>query len=361
MTLHSSYDDLALSPGAERCGQSIRERQGTTGMRPASLQERLAKRTGLSALDVARALLELSRLELVTGIDRNGRPFGMVRWIGAVPAVLTTPDELEWREILASFGDLDARDRDTLAIPPVAMRGLDRDDKVALLEGMLAMRQSPCSTDVWVWSAENLLGSSKAARSLRMELGGLGVNVDDGGGLYYAITAGPAIPEAVVLIENPRVFSAVATSAQASRILAVAAYGYGLTIDNFGQRLLAGQVVSCPAAGERADLRWALTQLPAYFWGDLDLEGLRIYESLKQRLPSIRLSAAYGAMDRMLDDGRRSHPYHRLFEKDGQRTPPSGHEADVAYLAGRCSQRAVDQEAVVRIVDQVDLTKPFER
>ncbi|KRD79724.1 hypothetical protein ASE43_02150 [Lysobacter sp. Root983] len=313
-------------------------------------------------LEVAKALRELSLLGVITGIGVNGRPVRMVKWVGTEPSRQVCPQEVEWREILEGLGDkLSEADRASLGSSFSTFNGLDRCDKIAIIEGMIAMRDGIRCADTWVWSAENLLGSSKAARSLRTDLGGLGVNVDDSGGLYYAITAGPSTPEAVVLIENPRVFSAVATSAQASRILAVAAYGYGLTIDNFGQRLLAGQVVSCPAVGERADLRWALTQLPAYFWGDLDLEGLRIYESLKQRLPSIRLSAAYSAMDRMLDDRRRSHPYHRLFEKDRQGIPPSGNEADVAYLAKRCLQRAVDQEAVVRIVDQINLTMPFER
>lgn len=356
------YEELQLGDEAERCGSAIRQFQGATGLRPNGLQQRLSSATGMPLLDVAKALRELSVQGVVTGIGGDGRPVRMVKWVGPEPARQVSPQEVEWGEILEGLGDkLSAADQASLGCSFTTFYGLDRCDKIAIIEGMIAMRDGIHCADTWVWSAENLLGSSKAARSLRVELGGLGVNVDDSGGLYYAITAGPAAPEAVVLIENPRVFSAVAMSAQASRILAVAAYGYGLTIDNFGQRLLAGQVVSCPAVGERADLRWALTQLPAYFWGDLDLEGLRIYESLKRRLPSIRLSAAYGAMDRMLNDRRCSHPYHRLFEKDGQRSPPSGYEADVAYLAGRCSQRAVDQEAVVRIVDQINLTMPFER
>jgi hypothetical protein len=233
----------------------------------------------------------------------------------------------------------------------------------SLLEGLLTMRKGPAETDPWVWSAQHLLGSSKALKSLRPYLAAIGADVEPtSAGRYYVITAGPAEPDAVLLIENPRVFSAVADSASAKNILAVASYGYGLTMENFGQRLLAGEVIACPASGERPSLDVLVNGCPWYFWGDLDQEGLRIFQMLRQQLPMLKLSIAYEAMDALLDDHSQCHPYHPLFEKVGQRAATRiESDLDLGYLISRCQNRAVDQEAIVPQLDDVDLGAPYKR
>ncbi len=354
----SPFAALGLSDKADRCAVAIIDRSGASGMLPGTLLERLSISTGLAVLEVTHGLRELDERGFVTGINRSGRPVAKVRWTGPAPTVKISDDERQWQELLANVSDQEAVD--ALSGMHAALTGLSRMDMAAILDGVLRMRAGCGELDPWVWSARHLLGSSKALRGLRPYLVALGVEVEPvSAGRYYVITAGPVEPDAVLLIENPRVFSAIADSAHAKNILAVASYGYGLTMENFGQRLLAGAVIACPASGERPDLRALVSRCPWYFWGDHDQEGLRIFQSLRQQLPGLRLSCAYKAMeDRIMSPGL-SHPYHALFEKEFQRKVVPA-DPDVARLSELCAERAVDQESVVPFLRDIDLTKPYE-
>ncbi|SOC31074.1 Wadjet anti-phage system protein JetD domain-containing protein, partial [Thalassospira xiamenensis] len=112
-------------------------------------------------------------------------------------------------------------------------------------------------------------------------------------------------------------------------------------------RLRAGSVIPCPAFGEvpAPNLAEALEKTPLFYWGDLDLEGLRIYESMKKHFPKLKLSRAYELMANCLREPRRSHPYGALSGKSGHK-PPKGNDPEVAHLATLCKDRAVDQEAI---------------
>jgi len=86
-----------------------------------------------------------------------------------------------------------------------------------------------------------------------------------------------------------------------------------------------------------------------YFWGDLDLSGLRIYDNLKLHLPSLRLSALYLPMIESLKKGF-CHPYTKLVGKAGQKEEERRKSALkdplAMHLAEMCSDQGVDQEIV---------------
>ena len=357
----SPFAALGLSDEAGLCAAAIVRRDGVSGMLPGALLERLASRTGLAVLEVTHGLRELHERGFITGISKSGRPVAKVRWKGPSPAITMSDDERQWTDLLATLSDEGTHDE--LSGMHAALAGLSREDMVAILHGLLRMRGSNGVLDPWVWSAQHLLGSSKALGGLRPYLAALGIEVEPANsGRYYVITAGPVDPEAVLLIENPRVFSAMADSKHAKNILAVASYGYGLTMENFGLRLLADATIACPSTGERPDLHSLLRRCPWYFWGDLDQEGLRIFRTLRQQLPALKLSVAYKSMDALLDEPTQCHPYHSLFGKVGQRTAVQLEgDVEVNYLARRCRLRAVDQEAIVPMIDDIDFTAPFER
>jgi hypothetical protein len=325
-------------------------------LRPTGLIERLADKTGLALLDVRSALATLAARGEITGVARSGQPIGMVDWRGSRASVSVDAD---WQAAIAAHAPfLSSAERDTLAACGDLLGGLSVDDKTGVLGALLALRKTSLVSGPQLLSTELLLGSAKALRNLKRLARVLTLDLEEPSGEFYVLTAGSTTPRAVILIENSRCFTAFAKSPHAKESLAIAAYGYGLTLENFGPRLTAGQVIACPAYGERVDLNQVLAKAPALFWGDLDLEGLRIFESLVGQLPDVQLSAAYAHMDPLLDDPLRSHPYHDLFEKEGQR-PPRGLTPAVRYLAARCALRAVDQEMLCRSIADVPLAHPY--
>ena len=94
------------------------------------------------------------------------------------------------------------------------------------------------------------------------------------------------------------------------------------------------------------------------FWGDLDQEGLRIFESLRRGIPGISLSSAYADMEKLLLLPRRNHPYHRLFEKANQRQA-KGATPEVIHLSEVSRERAVDQEALGHDLNSIELAEPY--
>ncbi|WP_413817030.1 Wadjet anti-phage system protein JetD domain-containing protein [Pusillimonas sp.] len=81
-----------------------------------------------------------------------------------------------------------------------------------------------------------------------------------------------------------------------------------------------------------------------FFWGDLDKEGLRIYASLRRKLPRLRASALYQPMIEAMQQGT-SHPYVRATAKERQGDADNV-PCDVSSLVPLCKERGVDQEIV---------------
>lgn len=326
-------------------------------LKPGNLAERIAQGSRLGLAEVQMGLAELVRLGHLQGVTPKGFPARMVGWIGPRPP--EPAGRVAWREALSGFeSQLTAPERAQLEAGWESVASLDDADQARLIEGLIRLRALPADQDLYERSAQTLLGSAKAAKNLKPLLRALSIDADELGGEGYVITAGPPAPAAILFIENVRNFTAFKRSRHVHRGLGVITYGYGLAMESLGRRLNEGTVVCCPAVGERPDLRELINRLPCLFWGDHDLEGLRIYDAMRKAIPALRLSAAYALSDRLLDSTSSSHPYLELFEKQGQR-PPAEPTPEAAYLLERCRMRCVDQEAVNARIDQIDVFQSY--
>jgi hypothetical protein len=167
----------------------------------------------------------------------------------------------------------------------------------------------------------------------------------------YIVVAGPSVPEAVLLIENTTTFEVAVRSGLASKVTLIAAYGYGLNMmmDSVAGWSLVDSISSgnyevLSRLGGPHQLGTLFTHPNIYFWGDLDLEGLRIAHALRKRIPTLHLSGLYVPMIEALNNAETSHPYSKIAGKTNQAAwQPIG---DVLFdrLAHQCASRAVDQE-----------------
>jgi hypothetical protein len=332
-------------------------------LRPATAIDRIQRAgRGLTRIGIQDGLARLARDNRITGVTINGQVVGMVGWREA-PIEALNPLLLDWQNAVSAIDRLDPERRGVLMRPPGGALALDEEDRQALIDCLCKIStQASKGENRYVYSATGIMGSSKALDGFP-PLAELLLEKVDGERPrrpLFAITAGPAKPASVLFIENPSAFASQLRAGFPAGHLAVCAFGYGLTIENIGRRLEDGSVIACPAAGERPDLSALVKPTPCFFWGDLDLEGLRIYEALRSAIPHLKLSSIYQRMASMLSVRRTSHPYGALFGsgKAGQR-PPRGDTPEVRTLARLCADRAVDQEAVCPVRDAEILVKPF--
>ncbi|MGE5599321.1 MAG: Wadjet anti-phage system protein JetD domain-containing protein [Bacteroidota bacterium] len=250
--------------------------------------------------------------------------------------------------------------RPWVASAPRAAQELPEADAEALLTCL--SRVSPGAfpgEDRFVLSANSVMGSSKALDSFPGLLGSVDEDDDCRHRPLFLVTAGPADPSAVLFVENPSAFGSLLHTEFVHRYLAICAFGYGLTIENLPQRLRSRSIIPCTAAGDQiTDLAAIIASTPCYHWGDLDWEGLRIFENMQAAIPTICLPIIYLAMAERLGDPLRSHPYLELFGKQKQRAPKAN-DPLVAMLAKACAERAVDQEAMCPIEDVTSLVTPI--
>ncbi len=327
--------------------------RGGKPLKPGRLLNRISQKTGLSVIDVEACLATLAQEGLLEGVSRSGRPMKMVIWTGA-SLLESNALAQKIRDYFIDQGIV-APDNECLALAK-AMDGLAGEDVDRLLNGLRAMQGESC--DATFASARYLLGSAKALKGLSSANRLLdSLPVQDTGEMFV-ITAGPTDPQAVMLIENLRSFTAFADSCHTHTVLGVASYGYGLTMQNFAERLHAGKVTACPCRGERPDLKRLIQTKPVFLWGDLDQEGLRIYEDMRREIPGLLLSSAYSEMEKLAKNPSRCHPYHRLFEKEGQR-PARGDTPEVTHLSNVSRDRAVDQEALGNDLNSIEFAKSY--
>ena len=276
---------------------------------------------------------------------------------------------LRWIRVLEEEG---LKPHDVESLEPIHPFVCDWEDRALsqLVQGLLALREDMPALrgqSRYAVSARYLLGSSKIIDALpNAPLKTFGV---DATALAkppsYLMTAGPANPEAVLLIENPQAFELATSSSIVHNVALVATFGYGLSRagDDFGRQLAShienhDPLIPLVRKGAPPDLETLLCHPKAYFWGDLDLEGLRIFWRLRSELTQLQLSALYLPMIKLLRSGC-AHPYSRISGKPNQLAWQS-QDSLVNRLLGLCTDSAIDQESVTLSVLEHFATKPLE-
>lgn len=366
--------------------------KGKKSLRGDGLIERVAQKLRLSAIEV-KTVFERLKLngELHCSDWYNGSPLGMVvlnlaedmkpveheKWLNALKQVGLTPEEIAQLEpaysVLAGF---ELGDMKQIAL------GLDR---------LRKEQESLFGQSRYIISARYLLGSSKLLDSLpNTVLKAFGIQIDNfTSAPSYVVIAGSPDPEVVVLVENPQAME-TAVEANVDGVAWVATFGYGLSMvgDDYGRQL--ASIIETPQrhihslirAGSPPNIESLLAHDKIFFWGDLDLEGLRIYQRLKCRLPKLQLSALYQPMIEMMHRPGSCHPYIKAVGKEGQDTKPDAHNSinkvregvfnheDTSYvtqggdsmdeIALLCESYGIDQEVLSKDTIICYCTEPLE-
>jgi len=328
-----------------------------TFIQGAGLIERLAKLSNLDELAIQGALSGLEMEGWLSGVC-NGIPIGKVCPLVERPKDTPTPSFLAWKNSL-SESSLSEDDQAVLLPLHDIVSDLSCSDHITLIEGLSRLRNDQLKLygrPSFLVSAEYLLGSSKVldllpANALRQ------FGIDKGkfsGAPPVLLIAGPPEPVNVVLVENPHAFWKAITTSAIEKTAFIVTFGYGLSRhgDEYGNQLAAilesGYLVTgAVCAGVPPQVSELLSHHNMSFWGDLDLEGLRIYLRLKKILPQLTLSALYEQMLMSVKTHETSHPYAKVTAKNNQseRDLPSQDPA-LTILANACKNRAVDQEQV---------------
>lgn len=251
---------------------------------------------------------------------------------------------------------LNEADREALLSLGEVLKDWELSDLYRLARGMVALRDDihDLQGSRYQISARYLLGSSKLLDALPSKaLRAFGIDpYRFSGAPSYVITAGPAEPECVVLVENPQAMELALQTEQGKRIAWVATFGYGLSHsgDEYGQQLarLVEQgkgLITLVRDGTPPAIEDLLQHPRLYYWGDLDREGLRIYWRLKSCLPQLQLSGLYQPMQAMIENTDLHHPYTSLVAKPNQNIWHCS-EPGVVQLLKACTERALDQEAL---------------
>ena len=237
--------------------------------------------------------------------------------------------------------------------------GLSINEKGKMLNSLISLRDKQLEErgePLFIVSAKYFLGSSKVLPNLpNNSLGKFGIDLS----LFdspprYVIVAGPVSPDAVIVVENPHSFEvAINAGGQADKCAWVSTYGYGLSMktnpDEYGNQLVdelqkVSSVKTLVRGGSPQDLLQLVKHEKIHLWGDLDLEGLKIYHRLKSVFPKIQYSALYKPMIDHIKRGE-GHPYCRIVSKENQKKHITD-DPKTIMLQDFCRTHAVDQEVV---------------
>jgi Uncharacterized protein conserved in bacteria C-term(DUF2220) len=344
-------------------------------IRANGFMENLRSELASDPISLRRALRALRRDgKLIFKVDLNDDPLPC-GYISVCQPVLQAPvEETRWLDVLHDAG---LSIPETNALKPVfkAVDGLSADEMRMLVDGLKRLRSEQllnAGRQIFSVSAEYLLGSSKALTLLdrnALRAFGIDLNCFEVRPRYLLVGGECETPASVVFVENPVAFE-TAVNSEASQCCAfICTFGYGLSnaASEYGNQLasileegLASAIPLYRSATKQKRIADLLGCAPLLFWGDLDVEGLRIFDRIKKRLPSIRLSALYGPMVAALEDPAKRHRYVWLASKQGQRiVAPVSSETD--SLLDLCKTFAVDQE-IVKARDIVNLAdKAFDQ
>lgn len=255
------------------------------------------------------------------------------------------------------------QEEDIQALKPIysSLEGMSTEAMTHLVAGLVRLRNdqdSVAGQQVFSVSAQYLIGSSKTLMSIdKTSLKKFGIDLDRFAARpsYVVIGGNVAAPQAVILVENPVAFETAVCSQAAERCVFICTFGYGLSTmnDDFGNQLAgiieSGQSSATPlyrnAPKELKGLHELLSNRELFFWGDLDIEGIKIYERLKRSLPHLRLSGLYIPMIESIADPANRHGYIQLVSKPNQKYFAAQFEEGYALL-NLCRTHGVDQELV---------------
>lgn len=337
----------------------IQKMEGRSYLRPAGLVTSLADAIGEDPISVRQALARLSKAGWLSGVATDGTPFGQVRIQGQIPAKPIDPAQIQWSEAMrqASFTDNEIH---ALIECWKALDGFGYEHMATVAKGLLLLKQE--QTEIYgmpsyLISARYLLGSSKLLAGLSSRaLKAFGIDP----GYFpkhplYVVVGGATNPLATVLIENPAAFELALKTTAAQHCAFISTYGFGLdkASDEYGKQLagivedgfehavtLVREGFSCPPTKQ------LLTAKNLYFWGDLDMAGMQIFERIAAKVPHVQLSALYGPMIEAIQDPERRHPYAAATGKPRQTLSRSSRQ-DVQKILPYCERYAVDQEIVL--------------
>lgn len=353
-----SPSDLALcSTLAQQAYHRLLKINKGPNIRTSTIMSNLGTGLGVDQMEVKGVVRELYRAGFLTYTpDRQELPAGSIITLVLPEKTVSLPEQTWSRLLDGSALTEEAKE----ALRPFYSRVMDLScADMASLVGCLSTLQSgvdQVDDAGFNVSARTLMGGSKVLACLApkmLQALGLPLRLHTSSP-RYVVCAGPAQPMATLLIENPRAFENAIRSGLADTVALVCTYGFGLSY--LGQEWLHAPgtsdhdrpiVMTRVGSPPSLDRLFALPQV--YLWADLDRAGFGIYLSLMRAIPHLKLSAIYRAMDRMLDDPAASHPYDKIFEKDGQTITNNHPHTDplVIELWHRCAFRAVDQEAVL--------------
>lgn len=331
-----------------------------TSLQGKGLITRLSKETLLDKLAVQGALASLAQSQWMSGVYANGIPTGTVTPLTERPSIPTPPSLTSWSSAMREVG-LDEKEMSALLPAHTTVYDFSYNDMVLLLRGLIQLRTDQHTlgrAPSFIISAKYLLGSSKILDSLPnkvIRMFGIDTSLFTGAPPVVLI-AGPSSPINVVLIENPHAFWRALESTAIEKTAFLVTFGYGLSRhgDDFGSQLVSllenkTSLIGAICAGSPPSVQEMLRHKNISFWGDLDVEGIRIFHRLKKVIPQLSLSSLYGPMLKAVCDPTKSHAYVQSAAKHkqvGVRPSDLGREMNCLELLNACRERAVDQETV---------------
>lgn len=351
-------DLSACSDQAKQAFAGLLRMTNSTNIRTTTVMEGLGRRLGVDQIEVKGLVRELYQAQLLRYTpDRQDLPAsGMIEIVR--PEITVSPAEQKWMLALDQ-SSLSSETKRALAPFYTKVSDLSSEDMASLadcLADLALPRHIGIDGAGFNVSARTIMGGSKVLASIdsrAMQALGLPARLKTSSP-RYVVCAGPPEPAVTLLIENPRAFENAVRSGLGETVALVCTYGFGLSY--LGQAWVEDmhsedKPIQIIRSGTPGSLSALLQAKQVYLWADLDLAALSIYRSLKSTISQLQFSAIYQVMMEMVKDGKRSHPYAAIFEKDGQ-VANSTSMVDVSdpvvnAIFESCRTRAVDQEAVL--------------
>jgi hypothetical protein len=351
-------DLTACSDQAQQAFASLLKMTKGTSIRATTVMNGLGTRLGIDQIEVKGLVRELYRAQLLCYTpDRQELPAsGLIEIVR--PEKTVSLAEQQWMLTLGQ-STLSAGAKRALEPFYAKVSDLSNADMASLVDclaelasqGIVGMHGAGFNV-----SARAIMGGSKVLASVdfkAMQALGLPVRLKTSSP-RYVVCAGPSAPVVTLLIENPRAFENAVRSGLGETVSLVCTYGFGLSY--LGQAWVEDmhsedKPIQIIRSGTPGSLSALLQAKQVFLWADLDLAALSIYRSLKSTISQLQFSAIYQVMMEMVKDGKRSHPYAAIFEKDGQVVSSTSMIDDSDPVAKAifesCRTRAVDQEAVL--------------